>query len=122
MWYLSDKKRFGQFMNRFSGEPLFKKVVNSKLGLFGKLFSRWNSYEFDEDGKLKKSRKEEPELFGMDSLPKLGGPEMKYDRGKKEKEEKKKEYKKIVNSPSNLRLEESLKPIIDNMIKEILNK
>ena len=121
MWHLSDKKRFGQFMNRFSGDPLFKKVVNSKLGLFGKLFSRWNSYEFDEEGKLEKKREKEPVLFGMDSLPKLGGGDVKYDRRSKSEKEKE-EYEKIVNSPSKLRLEESLKPIIDNMIKEILNK
>jgi hypothetical protein len=112
MWYLSDKKRFGKFMNRFSGDPLFKKVVNSKLGIFGKLFSRWNSYKFDDKGKLIKqqSNNKTPVSTRSISQNKPSGPTM--DLGGLN-DPRPSEYDQI---------QEALKPIIDNMIKEILNK
>lgn len=94
IWYLSDKKRFANFMNTYlKNDPLYQKAIKLKSSIFKRLFNNIEHLQFDAEG----------EIFGF-------VPE---------------EDKPFFNFPSlgdNNPLEEVLKPAIQSIIKEMLEK
>lgn len=140
IWYLSDKKRFATFMNKyFKDDELYQKAIKSKSSIFKRFFHDIKNLRFDKEGEifdLRKKTLDDLETFDFTSRDKRHKELMDKIKKKIDKDNKaKKKGKKLSSQPSGSyndpdslntapsnRMQEILKPVIINIIQEMLEK
>lgn len=130
-WYLSDKKRFASFMNKyFKNDSLYQKAIKLKSPIFKKLFSNIKNLRFDAEGEIFDLEKKT-----LDDLKKQGPSGLDYQLSDKSKvkkvpsetEDKPKKQKtgwevSPFKNPFQIKFEEAIKPIVEETILEMLEK
>ena len=121
IWYLSDKKRFASFMNKyFKNDSLYQKAIKLKSPIFKKLFSNIKNLRFDAEGEIFDLEKKI--LDDYDSEKEMPGLNYQLSDRSKVKKEKTGWEVSPFKDPLQIRFEEAIKPIVEETILEMLGQ